>query len=87
MKSIWKFEVPLKEKFTITMPKGMQIITFQMQRESPCIWGIVDLGTKSEMRAFAIRGTGHEFENDPGTYIGTVQMSYGALVWHLFEIT
>ena len=86
MKSIWKFEVPVKDKFKISMPKGTQIISFQSQDREAYIWGIVETDVEFVVRTFVIRGTGHIFKGDPGTYIGTIQMYDGMLVWHLFEI-
>lgn len=39
------------------------------------------------MRTFAIYGTGHLFDPAPGdTYIGTVHMRGGALVFHVYEV-
>ena len=86
-KSIWKFEIPLEEKIALAMPKGTQIIAFQMQGDKACIWGIVEPSRCIETRKFVIRGTGHEFEDDPGTYVGTVQEFEGRFVWHLFEVS
>lgn len=86
MKSIWKYEVPIEGMFKISMPKGAEIIAFQVQHEKPCIWAIVNTDAELTIRTFAIIETGHPFTENPGKYIGTIQMAGGNLVWHLFEI-
>ena len=85
MKAIWKFEVPIEYKFSLSMPRGAEIIAFQTQRYMACIWAIVTTEEeKLEERKFVIYGTGHELRPNPGRYIGTIQN--GGYVWHLFEI-
>lgn len=86
MKKIYKYVVPLEGE--IELPKGSRILSFQIQREDPCIWVLVDpLEEALEARQFRIVGTGHPMGEDleSGVYLGTVQMANGALVWHLFE--
>lgn len=86
MKSIWKFELSIALRTTISMPKDAEIIAFQTQHDKPCVWAIVETGKEFENRFFRFIGTGHNFEETPGKFIGTIQTLNGDLVWHLFEI-
>ena len=85
MKAIWKFEIPVKDELDIMMPEGAEILAFQSQKDKLYIWAIVELEVNFKARRFYVIGTGHEFEEVPGRYIGTAQIFDGGLVWHLFE--
>lgn len=97
MNLIWKYELTQTTLNTLEMPVGAKVLTVQMQHNIPCVWALVKVGTPSltgaayckvERRTFEIVGTGQPFENaDKATYIGTVQMLGGSLIWHIFEIT
>jgi hypothetical protein len=82
--AVWKFRAPIQDTFEITMPRGAEVLTVQMQESfsDPQVWAKVDQGADPETRFFNWVGTGHEMP-DVGRYIGTVQ--YGRLVFHLFE--
>lgn len=84
--NIWKFEVPIDDYFSISMPTGADILSFQCQGSQPVIWAVVDPNAEKEERRFMMRGTGHDIITAPEDrkYIGTAQM--GPLVWHLFEL-
>ncbi len=74
-----------KKFFDLAMPYRSKILAFQVHNGEPVIWVLVDTDTVSDMRHFAIRGTG-EAMNDwrsSDIYIGTVQIP--PFVWHLFE--
>lgn len=81
---IWKFPVSIAERFSVEMPAGAEILTVQMQGDTPCMWAIVDPDAFPEIRNFRMAGTGHEL-GQIGRHIGTVQMAGGALIWHFFE--
>ena len=86
MKTIWKYDVGA-DIFSLEMPKGAQILTIQMQGDSPQLWAMVDPKVEHELRRFVTYGTGHPIPNsDDLTYISTIQGYNGALVFHLFEI-
>ena len=86
MKTIWKYEVRIDGVFKLTMPKGAEIIAFQTLHGAPTIWAIVNTEEELTERVFSIRGTGHPFVGKSGKYLGTIQVSGGSLIWHLFEI-
>lgn len=84
---IYKF--PLKEVANqpITLPVGAEILCVHSQRGILTLWAKIDeKWPKVEQRTIEIFGTGHEMNNDARTYIGTVLMYSGDIVWHVFEL-
>jgi len=87
--NIWKYEVPINEdSFILEMPKDSKILSFQLQKENPQIWAIVDdENDEKEIREFKLLGTGLSFGKEKLVgyeFIGTIQMYDGDLVLHLF---
>lgn len=87
--TIWKYEIPIDEYPEIDMPKNAEILSFNAQHDSPCLWARVTPGSPTEKRKFRLAGTGHPLDENVGKYIGTVILeglegSY--LVFHLFEL-
>jgi hypothetical protein len=88
-REIWKF--PLRNDFdrqVIAMPQGAEILSLQMQCDTPTIWAIVDTRDEQEDRAFICTGTGLDLGQHGvrgGKYLATVQAK-GGLVWHWFEL-
>lgn len=89
MAIIWKFPIDSGFKpdgsLILEMPQGAEILTVQVQGETPCVWAKVDPNLAKEARKFFIVGTGKTFPEGAAEYIGTFQMNGGALVWHLYE--
>ena len=88
MKTIYKYILTAKGSQKIPMPMNAEILSIQNQNEQICIWAIVDPKEEKELRHFEIFGTGHPLNYKTGgeaTFIGTVQMSSGSLVLHVFE--
>jgi hypothetical protein len=85
-RTIWKFPVVARERFTVSMPKGAEVLDVQVQHSEAMMWVLVDPTAPIEPRTFAVHGTGHEFVDDGYAYIGTFQLSGGGLVFHLFEV-
>lgn len=87
---IWKFQIQIKDTQKVTMPYGAKILCVQMENGVPCLWALVNTN-EAEVdqrwdRTIDIFGTGHSIMDlFTRTYIGTVQMEGGALVWHVFE--
>jgi hypothetical protein len=95
MRTIWKFstltEGDFRERFTLQMPIGAEILTIQTDQKNnhPTIWALVDPESEVEDRHFELYGTGHSIEDDAGVerkYIGTYQYQKGEFVGHIFEI-
>lgn len=86
---IFKYEVPLLDKFELEMPVDSEILSFQSQNGNIMLWVLVDPGCLSETRRFKLLSTGSDIDMDvdeTNKFIGTVQQLNGNLVWHLFEI-
>lgn len=88
MRMVFKYKVPIGDHVSISLPKGAQILSAQVQRGTPCIWALVDPDQPMVERRFRFAGTGHAIKDDPMTlsFIDTFQMHGGDLVFHLFEI-
>lgn len=86
-KTIWKFDIPFQDEFTLQMPMGAELLTIQTQHNFPKIWAIVEPNATVDNRTFRTIGTGHFMpEGKIGIYIGTYQIHQGDLVFHVFEI-
>ncbi len=81
---IWKYPFEVTNSFLVEMPTGARILSVQVQGGQPCMWALVAPGFPSEGRRFNVYGTGHPIRKDPGEFVGTFQLSDGALVFHLF---
>jgi len=88
LKIIYKFPIDIVVDQIIKMPTGSKVLTVQTQKDTICLWAIVDLkSTTFEDRKFSVYGTGHPFDKDYNLeYIGTVQQIEGKLIWHVFEV-
>lgn len=88
MKTIHKYPIPeITREPAINMPRGAQVLSFQVQRGEPCIWALVDTDEPVEAKEFYLVGTGHPFAFNPDhlRFIGTGQLMNGDLLLHLFE--
>ena len=83
--TIWKWN--LQPVTTINMPVGAQILTAQEQGGGVALWALVDPGAQKHNRTFSVYATGQTHHDNPGLYIGTVQVQGGAIVLHVFETT
>jgi len=94
MRTIWKYAVPILDRFTLALPQGAEYLSVQVQTDVygnalAMLWALVDSDRPKERVQFAVVGTGGPAPN-PGEgelrYIGTFQLSGGTLVFHLFSI-
>lgn len=94
MKKIYKYEIPIQDKFSILMPDFAKILSVQVQNSHPYIWALIDDKVKLTKRYFRLFATGQEidcnsvtspFDWDYCDYVGTFQIMNGLLVWHLFD--
>jgi len=86
MKTIWKYEFPVKDAFTHTMPEGAIVRHVADQNGTSCMWAEVDPTAPLKPRHFEVFGTGHPMTEDMGIsriYCGT--FFQGPFVWHLYE--
>jgi hypothetical protein len=82
-KVIWKYPVELRERQSIPMPEGAEILRFDAQGEQPMLWALVDPQKPPEPRHLRLAGTGHPISENGLKYIGSCFQ--GPFVWHLFE--
>lgn len=88
MRSIWKFPFPVTGRQSLTLPKGSVILHIEVQRETPCLWAMVDVDQKeSETRVLRIYGTGHplNFPIERLKHLNSIMLDGGSLVFHVFE--
>ncbi|MGV1047652.1 MAG: DUF7352 domain-containing protein [Solirubrobacterales bacterium] len=85
--TIWKFALVPADLQHVMMPKGALILCAQAQGEAMELWAMVNPELPRECRLIEIIGTGHPIPEGVRSYISTVQMMNGALVWHIFERT
>lgn len=90
MRTIWKFPLPpmsISDLIVLDMPTGADILTLQIQGQTPTMWAVVD-NENFVHRRFVIVGTGHEIRDEiddaVGSYVGTWQSQ--GFVWHLFDL-
>lgn len=83
MRNVWKYT--LLPECTLEMPRGAQLLSVHVQGDDICLWALVDSSQPLTPRHFVIFGTGHAIHDVELTYIGTVMMLGGALVFHVFE--
>jgi hypothetical protein len=84
MKSIWKYVLQPVDVQSLTIPKGSVILTAQIQKDKICVWALVDEYSELETRVFRIIGTGHGVDDEPGRFLGTVQLHEGRIIFHIF---
>ena len=85
MKAIWKFPIPMLDKFPLIMPENSTILSVQTQHDEAQIWALVNPENPAGIRNFQLVGTGHLFSAFTLHFIGTFQLRDGAFVGHLFE--
>lgn len=86
---IWKYELAVTDRQDIEMPERAELLSVGSQRESVCLWAMVDASIdRRKTRTIEIIGTGNPVYQDMGvgrTFIGTVIDE--PFVWHVFERT
>lgn len=86
MQVIWKQQIIITDRVSVFVPKGSEILSFQLQNGEPTIWFLCNSDQQQEERFLEIFGTGNPIYSDMGVsrkFIGTIQKD--GLVWHLFE--
>ena len=84
MKTILKYPLKVTDSQDVLMPVGAQILCVQMQRETPCLWVMVDRDWRKQAPVKVTTcGTGHNATEPFGDYIGTYQME-NTVVFHVF---
>ena len=85
MSCVFKYPLEIADWVCVTMPRGSQPISVQMQHGLLCLWAHVPDETATPVtHHFRIAGTGHDLGSNVGRHIGSVQMAGGDLVFHVF---
>lgn len=88
MNTIYKYLLATVDFQTVDMPRGAKILSAQVQHNHVCIWALVDADRDPVRHAFEIHGTGHPIHNSERlTFIDTVQLADGGLIFHVFEVS
>jgi len=89
MRTVYKYDIEVDDRFTLELPKGAEILKVDMQDNTPRLWALVNPKHPTEKREFRFAGTGHPIEEKNIKYINTfftVGMLGNELVFHIFEI-
>jgi hypothetical protein len=82
--TIWKYSLDRVIK-RIDIPKDAEFLTLQLQRNTPCLWVLVNPDAELETWEFEIYGTGQPIDSeDLSYYVGTYQISNRDLIFHVF---
>ena len=84
---IWKWTLEVTDLQQLPMPDGAKLLDVQIQDGMPQLWALVDEKAPIIDRAIATYGTGNPLPDGyPGEYVGTYQISGGAMVFHVFDL-
>lgn len=86
MRTIWKYPLDVADRQSILMPGAARVLSAQTQRDGCFLWAVVEPDAPQRLIAVHIAGTGHPLPGDIDQfrYVGTMQISAGALVFHVF---
>ena len=89
MRTVYRFEIPAEEEFTVTLPLGSRILHVERQQRAPhapCMWVLLDDSRQHIVHTFVQCGTGTPAP-PPGSaeHVGTYQ-TFDGYVFHLFEV-
>lgn len=87
MLTIWKEEIGIEDTVNLLLPLGAEILSCQVQHDTPCIWYKCDSVQSREPRTLRMFGTGHPIpEGLDLKFIDTIQVLGGTLIFHVFEL-
>ena len=84
MRTVYKYEI-LGATTVLPMPAGAQLLSVHNQHERICVWALVDTEAPEVERVFRLVGTGHPYDDEGGTFVGSVLMQDGYYVFHVFD--
>lgn len=84
--TVWKYTLE-PESLMVDMPHGAKILSVREQHGEICLWALVDPDAASfDRREFVVIGTGEHHSGVEGmNYLGTVLLTGGHIVLHVFE--
>lgn len=72
---------------TLDLPEGSKILSVLEQNNTIVLYALVDIDIEStDVYNIAIKGTGHNFQKEleDYTFLGSVNLVGGALIFHVF---
>ena len=87
MLTVYKYDVPVADAFSLDLPADARVLTVKVQGEQARLWALVDPDAPLTPRHFRLSGTGHSIEvaADALRYVGSFQPGRG-LIFHLFVV-
>ena len=89
MRAIWKYPLEVVEEQKIETPPVWKPIHVDYQYGGLRLWAEVEVGEvlgPEVIRTIFIVGTGHPFDSEGLTYIGSAIDPTDPLVWHVYEV-
>lgn len=84
--TIYKYPVPLEDRFELELPPRAGVVHFAEQDGEVFVWVRLNPEARKETRTFYVRGTGHPLpEGRVLGHVGTCFHRGGEFVWHLFQ--
>lgn len=88
MRTVWKYQLGWTGLHELSLPAGAEILSVQLQDDTPTIWALVHTDATHITRRFLVTGTGWDIDREvshrPLRHVGTWQDN--GFVWHLFEV-
>lgn len=84
-KAIYKFRLPVNDDITLWGPRVVRWLGVAVQRDEPCVWGVVDTDTPRQKNELVLRTTGHAINGKEGRFLGSFILYGGSFVGHVFE--
>lgn len=88
-RTIFKYQMPVLERFTMKLPKGAEIIRVEDQGGMFWMWAVVNTNYENEEREFVSVKTGAPVPNENLQYIGFckifVQMELGLYIFEVMK--
>jgi hypothetical protein len=86
VKTIWKYELEIKDRQLIYLPLRAQILSVTEQYDKPVLYALVDdEETYEKVHHVIMHGTGHAAEDvDDAIFLGTLKFQAGQFMLHVF---
>lgn len=87
MKRIYKYPIQITDEQIIQMPENAEILHVNIQHNQAFIWAMIDPEEDEEDVEIRVYGTGHPVQECKElSYLGTVFIQNGDLVFHVFKV-
>lgn len=84
MRTIWKYDVPITDEFTLAIPGFGRVVSVGLDpSDKPSIWVTVDTEADASESTFAVVGTGNPMP-DGAMPVGTIRQD--PFMWHVCQI-